>query len=471
MKIGVIGAGPAGVSAAYRLAKGGAEVDLYEASGDVGGLARSITLWNQRVDLGPHRFFSSDPRVNELWLELAGRDYAMVDRLTRIFYKNRFFHYPLKPFNAFLNLGPVASVICVLSYLRQKIQPTPEDGTFENWVVGRFGRELFTIFFKTYSEKLWGISCKELDAEFAAQRIKKLSLWEALKNAFFGGKGNKHKTLVDQFAYPLEGTGMIYERMAEFVRKNKGKVLLNTPVQRVITEGGRATAIELENGEVHRYDHIVSSMPITLLVNRLPEVPDAIRQAASKLRFRNTVLVYVKVEASGLFPDNWLYVHSANLQMGRMTNFRNWVPQLYNDEKATILVLEYWCYDEDAFWSKSDAELIELARRETRITGLVGKAEITEGHVHRIHRCYPVYDHGYKDRLKPVEDYLGAIPGLSVIGRYGAFKYNNQDHSILMGIFAAENILDNAGHNLWEINTDYEYQESSRITKTGLTRD
>jgi protoporphyrinogen oxidase len=471
MKVGVIGAGPAGVSAAYLLAKGGAEVELFEASGDIGGLARSINLWNQKVDLGPHRFFSSDPRVNELWLEVAGRDYEMVDRLTRIFYKNKFFFYPLKPFNAFLNLGPIESLLCVLSYFKEKLKPTPEDGTFESWVTSRFGRKLFTIFFKTYSEKLWGISCKELDAEFAAQRIKKLSLWEAIKNAVFGGRGNKHKTLVDQFAYPLEGTGMIYERMAEYVRSHKGTVHLKTPVKRVITENGRAAAIELENGDVKRFDHIISSMPITLLVSRLPEVPEEVRKAASTLRFRNTVLVFVNVQADGLFPDNWLYVHSDNLEMGRMTNFRNWVPQLYKDQKSSILVLEYWCYDEDAFWTKSDEELIELAKKETRLTGLVGNAEITDGYVHRIHRCYPVYDRGYKERLTPVENYLGSIPGLSVIGRYGAFKYNNQDHSILMGIFASENILKNAGHNLWAINTDYEYQESSRITKTGLSKD
>ncbi len=470
MKVAVIGAGPAGVTAAYLLAKGGAQVDLYEASGDVGGLARSINLWNQRVDLGPHRFFSSDTRVNELWLELAQHDYEMVDRLTRIFYKNKFFFYPLKPFNALFNLGPIESVLCFLSYLKEKIKPTPDDGSFESWVTGRFGKKLFSIFFKTYSEKLWGISCKELDAEFAAQRIKKLSLWEAVKNAIFGGRGNKHKTLVDQFAYPVNGTGMIYERMADFIRSKGSRVLLNTPVHRVITESNRAVAIELEGGKTERYDHIVSSMPITLLVSRLPEVPENIKEASKKLKFRNTVLVYVEVKAKDLFPDNWLYVHSDNLLMGRLTNFRNWVPELYGKEESTIMVLEYWCYDEDEFWTRSDESLIELAKKELKSTGLIGNAEMPRGHVHRIHRCYPVYDHGYKERLKPVEDYLSTVGSLSVIGRYGAFKYNNQDHSILMGILAADNILNGKKNNLWEINTDYEYQESSKITKTGLVK-
>lgn len=470
-KVAVIGAGPAGITAAYQLAKAGVEVDLYEAGSKVGGLAKTIDLWNQKVDLGPHRFFSSDNRVNKLWLEVADGQYDMVDRLTRIYYKKKFYYYPLKPFDALKNLGVIEAASCVVSYGKERLAPTKEDGSFENWVVGRFGRRLFEIFFKTYSEKLWGISCKELDADFAAQRIKKLSLFEAIKNAFLGGKGNKHKTLVDQFAYPKGGTGMIYENMERYINSNKGKVLLNTPVKRVLTTNGTADAIELEDGSVKKYDHVISSMPISLLVTRLPEVPEKIREAANTLKFRNTILVYLNVHATELFPDNWLYVHSSDLKMGRLTNFRNWVPELYGNEKTSIMVLEYWCYDHDAMWVEKDENLIELAKKELRATGLIKDAKISDGMVHRIHRCYPVYDNGYKDRLKPVESYLSSIKNLSVIGRYGAFKYNNQDHSILMGLLAAENILEGKNHNLWDINTDYEdYQESSVITKTGLEK-
>lgn len=469
MKIGIIGAGPAGITAAYELAKAGVAVDLYEAGPDVGGLAKSLDLWDQRVDLGPHRFFSSDRKVNELWLEVAGKDYAMVDRLTRIYYKKKFYFYPLKPFDALFNLGLFQAFLCVLSYLKEKISPTKEDGTFESWVVNRFGRRLFEIFFKTYSEKLWGISCKELDADFAAQRIKKLSLFEAVKNAVFGGGGKKHKTLVDQFAYPLRGSGMVYENMRDYINANKGRVILKTPVKRVLTENSKAYAIELESGEIHAYDHIISSMPISLLVTRLPEVPQNIKTLASSLKFRNTILVYLHVQAVDLFPDNWLYVHSADLQMGRLTNFRNWVPEIYGKEKSSILVLEYWCYDEDSLWTDSDETLIELAKTELQKTGLVKDAVIDKGHVYKISKCYPVYEMGYRKKLVPVEEYLTSIDNLSVIGRYGAFKYNNQDHSILMGILAAENILKDAKHNLWDINTDYEnYQEASVITATGL---
>lgn len=469
MKVAVIGAGPAGMTAAYELAKTGAEVHVYEASGRVGGMARSFELWGQIVDLGPHRFFSSDARVNRLWLEVVGRDYQMVDRLTRIYYKGRFFHYPLKAFDALGNLGLLEAATCVLSYGKERLSPTRPDGSFETWVVSRFGRRLFEIFFKTYSEKLWGISCADLDADFAAQRIKKLSLYEAIKNAVLGGKGNKHKTLVDQFAYPTRGTGMVYERMAEAVRSRGGAVHLRSPVKRVLMEGRRAVGVELETGENATYDHVVSSMPISTLVGRLPEAPEEVLQAARRLTFRNTILVYLKIEGSQLFPDNWLYVHSSDLKMGRVTNFRNWVPTLNGAETSTIVALEYWCYDSDAIWREDDAALIGRAREEMRATGLVGDAEISAGHVERVPRCYPVYSRGYKAHLKPVEEYLRTLTHLSVIGRYGAFKYNNQDHSILMGMLAAENIAQGGTHDLWQINTDYDdYQEEAVITATGL---
>ncbi len=471
MKVAVIGAGPAGVTAAYELVKRGVKVDLYEASDRVGGMARTLDLWNQKIDIGPHRFFSNDNRINKIWLEVADKDYKMVDRMTRIYYKKKFFYYPLKAFNALFTLGPFKASMCMLSYFKEKIKPTPDDGSFENWVTNRFGRRLFEIFFKTYSEKLWGISCKELDSDFAAQRIKKLSLFEAIKNALFAGRGNKHKTLVDQFAYPIEGTGMIYERMAQYVRDNGSQVHMNTPVQSVHTVNGQAKSLTLENGEVIAYDFIVSSMPLTLLVNRLPEVPSAVKTAVNNLKFRDTIIVYLKVDAVDLFPDNWLYVHSPDLEMGRVTNFCNWVPEINNNEKSTILALEYWCYrDEDQIWKDDDQKLIELAKKEIRHTGLIKDAKITDGHVFKIPRCYPVYKKGYKTQLEPVETYLKTLKNLAVIGRYGAFKYNNQDHSILMGYLAAKDIAEGKDKvDLWQINTDYDsYQESSVITETGL---
>lgn len=468
-RVVVIGAGPAGLTAAYELSKAGYAVDVFEAGPQVGGLSKSIELWGQTVDLGPHRFFSTDSRVNKLWLEVAQGRYRMVDRLTRIYYNNKFFYYPLKPFDALRKLGVVETIKCIGSYSFQQLKPLPENGTFENWVINRFGRRLFEIFFKTYSEKLWGISCADLDSDFAAQRIKKLSLFEAIKNAFIATKQTKHKTLVDQFAYPLQGSGMIYNSMQEYIDKNGGKVYLNSPIRRVLTTGNKVDGIELESGEVREYEHVISTMPITLLVSKIKNVPEEVLNKVSGLRFRNTILVYLKVDAEDLFPDNWLYIHSKDLQVGRITNFRNWVPELNRDQKSSILALEFWCNDDDPLWKEKDEVLIDMAKKELEATGLNKSAAISDGYVYRILRCYPVYEKGYKEKLVPVQEFLSGFSNLSVIGRYGAFKYNNQDHSILMGILAAENISKGAAHNLWEINTDYEdYQEATVISKSGL---
>jgi protoporphyrinogen oxidase len=465
MSVAVIGAGPAGITAAYELAKGGMQVEVFEAGDAVGGMARTIELWGQKVDLGPHRFFSTDDRVNHLWFEVAGEDYHPVDRLTRIYYRNRFFHYPLQAGNALRNMGLLQAARCTASYLREKIAPTcstEEAEDFESWVVGRFGRRLFEMFFKSYSEKLWGIPCRELDADFAAQRIKKFSLGEAIKSALGLSRG-KHKTLVDQFAYPTGGTGMIYERMAREICRHGGKVHLQRPVRRVLHSGGRVDGLVLADGERRPFEHVISTMPLTLLVRGLGDLPPAVRDAVDSLSYRNTILVYLLADGVDLFPDQWLYVHSPDLLVGRVTNFRNWVPELYGDARTSILTLEYWCNRDDAFWEKSDGELVALAGEDIDKTGLVAKASVLDGHVIRLARSYPVYRRGYRDHLAKVVAYLERFQGLTAIGRYGAFKYNNQDHSILMGILAAENILDGRNHLLWTINTDYEsYQEAGR---------
>lgn len=471
MRVAVIGAGVAGLTTAYSLSKSNCQVDVFESDGKVGGMAGTITLWNQRVDIGPHRFFSNDKRVNDLWLEVVGDDYEMVNRLTRIYYDNKFYKYPLRIGNTLSNLGIMEASRCLFSYLKQKFIAPKQDGSFEDWVQSKFGARLFSIFFKTYSEKLWGIPCNELDSDFAAQRIKKLSLYEAIRNAAYKGRGNKHKTLVDQFAYPLGGTGMVYERMARLIQQSGNRIYLNTPVYRVVNYKGRALGIELEDGTFKEYDHIVSTMPYTLMVKTLTEVPDEITALAKKLTFRNTVIVYLLINGTNIFPDNWLYIHSTELSMGRVTNFSNWVPDICNNEQKTILAIEYWCNHNSELWSSKDQDFIRLASTEIAKTGLVEPALIEDGYVYRINKCYPVYKKGYKEILNPINDFVSTIENLSVIGRYGSFKYNNQDHSILMGLKAAENIVVKAKHNLFEINTDYEnYQESYVITETGLQK-
>lgn len=469
-KVAIIGAGPAGITCAYQLVKQGVKVDLYETSDRVGGLSKTIDLWGQRVDLGPHRFFSEDTRVNSLWLELAGNDYRMVNRLTRIYYNTKLYQYPLKAFDVFSKLGFVSSAICVLSYINEKINPTKQNGTFENWVIKRFGKRMFQIFFKSYSEKLWGIKCSELDADFAAQRIKKFSLGEAVKKAM--GIGSvQHKTLVDQFAYPNEGTGMIYERMQKYIDENGGSVKCNTSIKRVHKINNEVKGVVLQNDEIIQYDHVVSTMPITQLLKQWQDTPNDILAFANKLSFRNTILVYLNLEGTDLFPDNWIYVHSDEVKTGRITNFRNFVPEISREQKTTIVAMEYWCSNNDSLWNSSDDFIVELGKKEFNLLNLAKEVNVLNGYVYKIQNCYPIYNLKYKDHLKPIENYLSGIENLSVIGRTGSFKYNNQDHSILMGIMTAENILQNTNHNLWDINTDYDnYQERSEINATGLVK-
>lgn len=474
MKIAIIGAGPAGLTAGYELSKKNQDVTVhvYEAGSRVGGMCKTISLWDTKVDIGPHRFFSYDNRVNKLWLEVVGKDYKMVNRTTRIYYRKKFFFYPIKPVDALIKIGPIEAMASLFSYLWEKVSPTKLDNSFETWVQNRFGNKLYTLFFKTYSEKLWGIDCKELDSDFAAQRIKKLSLGEVIINALnvFKSK-NKHKTLVDQFAYPIGGTGMVYDKMAEKILNNNSsnKIFFNTPIKSCKVENGTVKGILLSDDSFVEYDAVISTMPLTKLVLNIPNVPAEIINKTKELSFRHTIIVYLKVEAVDLFPDNWLYVHSPELKLGRITNFRNWIPDLYGTNNFTVLALEYWCNDQDEFWKWDDQKYIQLAKEELIKTSLNKNAVISDASVYKIPNCYPVYRIGYKEVLRPIVDYLKTIKNLYPIGRYGSFKYNNQDHSILMGKLVSEILLDKANHDLWEVNTDYEvYQESTVINETGL---
>lgn len=472
MEAFIIGAGPAGLTAAYQLSRCGLDVCVLEADATVGGMARSIKLWGQTVDVGPHRFFSSDRVVNELWLDVVGCDYAMVKRQTRILYQGRLFKYPLEAFDALGKMGLLKAVDCLVSYGMELSSPTTQDGSFEAWVCSRFGRKLFETFFKSYSEKLWGISCRELDADFAAQRIKKFSLLAAVKGAFSAKSQKKHRTLVDEFAYPTGGTGMIYERMAEEVQKHGGRVCLNTPVHRVLLERGKVAGIELRSGERHACDHVISTMPLTGLVMQLGDAPPEVLDACRQLQFRNTILVYLEILNGNPFADNWIYVHSPDLQFGRVTNFRNWVPQICGTSPHTILAMEYWCNPDDPMWKESEASLVSRAQDEIIKSGLVeSRSQLGRSFIFRVPKCYPVYRRGYQTHLQIIKDYLATISGLQVVGRYGSFKYNNQDHSILMGLRAAENILYAKANDLWSVNSDYEtYQEACTITETGLVK-
>lgn len=460
-KIIVIGAGPAGLSAAYKLSQQGCEVEVYEAGNHTGGLARSFELWGQIVDCGPHRFFSTDKIVNDFFKEVVKDDFVSVNRLTRIYYRNRFFYYPLKISNVLINIGLFGVVQILSSYFFQRLSPIKNPETFEDWVVNKFGRKLFNIFFKNYSEKLWGIPCSRIDADWAAQRIKKFSLIEAVKHALLGDPGKKHKTLVDQFAYPNYGTGSIYQKMKVSIEQWGGKVYMNQPVERVLlNDKNEVIGIRLKSGEERVADEVISTMPLTLMVKGMKDVPAEVQQACDSLFYRNTILVYVEVDDTQLFPDNWIYVHSPDVMHGRITNFRNWSPKLYGDKQTTILCLEYWCFNEDEIWKAEQDYFAPLAEKELRKLALIKpEMKVLNTHVVKLPRCYPVYETGYMKHVTVIKNYLDQFKNLRVIGRYGAFKYNNQDHSMLMGLLAAREIISGKKENLWAINTDSEYQE------------
>jgi protoporphyrinogen oxidase len=465
MRVAIIGAGPAGLTAGYKLQQSGIDVEIFEASPHLGGLARSIDLWGHKVDLGPHRFFSQNAQVNAFWHEMAEHKYRSVNRRTRIYYRKRFFEYPLEISDILTKMDLGDLIASLLSWLkaRSRRQPQASDGvSFETWIVSRFGQHLFNMFFKSYTEKLWGIPCSELDADFAAQRIKGFSLGGAIAAALSLGKG-RHRTLVDRFDYPTQGCGAVYETMARRIVANGGKIHLNRGVKRVVAVDRTVTGLELADGAtLEGFAHVVSTMPLTLMAEKLPSVPDRVLQAIRKLRYRNTILVYLKVESASLFSDQWVYVHEPDVSVGRVTNFRNWVPELYGDLNSTVLALEFWCDATDAIWRSADQDLIDLGASELRQIGLIADAPVMAGHVVRVARSYPVYSAGYRDHLRPLVEFLRSFKNLWPIGRYGAFKYNNQDHSIFMGLLAAENIAEGSSHDLWGVNSDYDkYQEAA----------
>ena len=464
-KIAIIGAGPAGLTAGYQLIKKNFDVDIYEAQNFPGGMSASIDLWGNKVDLGPHRFFSSDINVNKFWLEIIENDYQMVSRKTRIYYQKKFFNYPLKPLNALGKLGILTSIQCLLSYLKTFFYKKKKIINFEQWVTLKFGKKLFQIFFKDYSEKLWGIPCTKLSADFAAQRIKKFSLGEAIKAVFSKNK-KKHKTLVDEFAYPNHGTGFFYNKLATKFTAMGGKVFYNTKIKKIVHTENQVE-LYLDNKK-ENYNYLISSMPIHNLVENL-QPSNEVRNSLNELQFRNTLLVYVKVDKKNLFDDQWLYINSKDIKSGRVTNFNNW-GQNQNNE-FTILCFEYWFDHKDEIWEKKDMESIQkLVSQDCEILGFFEKNKILEIKIVPINNCYPIYDISYKEHLKKIKLFLNKFENIFAIGRYGSFKYNNQDHSILMGLMVEKKITEDKEINLWDINTDYEFQEQAIITQTGLQK-
>jgi protoporphyrinogen oxidase len=484
----IIGGGPAGLTAAVELGRLGVPATVLERDRLVGGIARTESYKGYRFDIGGHRFFTKIGEVEKFWHDLLGAEFITRPRISRIFYQGKFYDYPLKPMNALSNLGIPTAIAAVWSYGQSQLFPYPREDTFEEWVSNRFGKKLYRIFFKTYTEKVWGIPCSEIRSEFAAQRIQGLSLPVAIWNMFFGpGKGKDVvKTLIEQFEYPRFGPGMMWERAAQFVADHGGEVRLQTDVITVRHAGGRATEVVTRsagpdpvrgNGAVRAHtetvtgDAFISSMPISELINKLdPPPPPEVVAAAKGLSYRDFISVVIIVKQPSLFPDNWIYIHSPEVRVGRIQNFKNWSPDMVPDPQMTALGLEYFSTEGDDLWRMDDAALIELGKREMDAIGLVNTADVVDGTVVRQLKAYPVYNGTYAGYLTTLKDYLAGFTNLQTVGRNGLHKYNNQDHSMLTAMLAVRNLLGER-HDLWNVNTERSYHEEIRIPHDALSTD
>ena len=459
----IIGAGPSGLTAANELVKGGVSPTVLEQGDKVGGLARTEEYKGYRFDLGGHRFFTKVEEIRKLWEEMLGDDVRTVPRQSRIYHDGQFFDYPLHFFETMSKLGLAESARILGSYFRARLRPSFPEDTFEQWVTNRFGRRLYETFFEAYTEKLWGIPCDQIQADWAMQRIRGLSLTAAISNALFGTDGSK--SLIKEFYYPVRGPGMMWERFADAVQTGGGRVRLNAEVLRLNRDGGRIRTLTVrsggETGEVAA-EQVISSMPLTSLAARIdPPSPPDVAQAAAALSHRAFVLVGLILDRAELFSDNWIYVNSPEVKVGRIQNFKNWSPAMVPDPSKTALGMEYFCGEGDEIWSASDAELSDLASRELAALGLAEREDVIDSLVLRQKEAYPVYDIGYREALQVVRRFVGSFENLQTIGRGGMHRYNNQDHSMLTGILAARNLLGES-HDLWEVNGDESYHEAGR---------
>ena len=471
-RVVIIGAGPAGLTAAYELGKAGTPVVVLEREPQVGGLAKTINHEGFRFDIGGHRFYTKVAAADRVWREvLPPADFLRRKRLSRIFYDNKFFDYPLRAPSVVFRLGLWQGSLILLSYLRARLRPHKSELTFEQWVTNRFGRRLYNLFFKPYTEKVWGIPCSEITAEWAAQRIKGLSLVSVVRDFLLGqpdggGKGAVVKSLIDEFDYPRLGPGMMWEQMAELVGEQGGRVRKGASVERIRWTRGRVESVEIKTAggvETLRGTHFISSMPLRELVARLAPAPPAeVAAAARSLQYRDFLTVALVVNRREVFPDNWIYIHDPRVKLGRVQNFKNWSADMVPDQNKTCLGLEYFCFKGDGLWSMADDELVELGKRELAQLGLVSADEVEGGTVVRVPQAYPVYDSTYKQSLATLRRFFDRLPNLQLVGRNGMHRYNNQDHSMLTAMLAVKNIQ-GASHDLWEVNAEGEYHEEIKV--------
>jgi len=467
-----IGAGPAGLTAAYRLSRSGVPVTVLERDPVyVGGISRTEHYKGFRFDVGGHRFFSRSQEIEDLWDQILGDQLIKRPRKSRILYRGKLFDYPLRALDALKNLGLPESTRCMISYFKARLFPIRNPQTFEEWVTNQFGRRLYTIFFKTYTEKVWGMKCQEISADWAAQRIKGLSLgtavWKAVVPGWLRRTSQTPKTLIEFFRYPRLGPGQMWESAAEQITDAGGKVLLGMNVQSLVhdpeTGTWTVTAVDSEGGQ-HEFhaDHVISSAAIKELAEYLqPRLPEAVLTAARALRYRDFLTVALIVRDVDCFDDNWIYIHDSSVKVGRIQNFKSWSPHMVPDPELNCLGLEYFCFKGDGTWNSRDEDLIRLADEELIHLGLVSPGHVIDGKVIRQAAAYPVYDEDYEERVALFQSWLERhMPGLHLVGRNGMHKYNNQDHAMMTALLTAENIM--AGEKLWDVwrvNQDADYHE------------
>jgi protoporphyrinogen oxidase len=464
----IIGAGPAGLTAGAELVENGFQVRILEKDPEfVGGISRTARYKNYRFDIGGHRFFSKSSEITAWWRRRLPDDFIQVHRMSRIFYGGKFYDYPLRAFNALSNLGLWTSGLCLLSYLQSQIFPIQPEKSFADWVSNRFGRRLFRIFFKTYTEKVWGMPCEEISADWAAQRIKGLSLLKAIWYALLpqrkkSGSGVV-KTLIDQFEYPRLGPGMMWEKTRDDLLRAGANIEMGLSAVKIHREGRRVLSITSENKQGGQQtwvsDAFIVSMPLQETVLKMePALPEPVVAAAKRLRYRDFLTVALMVKKTALFPDNWIYVHDPKVKLGRIQNFNNWSPEMVPTTDTTCLGLEYFCFEGDGLWTMSDQALIELGKKELEQLGLVHSSEVFDGCVVRMPKSYPVYGPGYQADVDLIRAELEKMENIQAVGRNGLHKYNNQDHSMMTALLAARN-LNGASYNVWKVNTDAEYHE------------
>jgi protoporphyrinogen oxidase len=459
----IVGAGPAGLTAGYLLSKEGVRTTILEADDIVGGLSRTARYKEFRFDIGGHRFFTKFEPVQALWEEILGDEFISVPRLSRIFYDGTFFDYPLKAGNALRGLGLINALIIVASFIKWRSRPYPIEENFEQWVTNRFGKRLFEVFFKTYTEKVWGVPCTEIRAEWAAQRIQNLSLEKAILNAIaLNKRSTTIKTLINEFQYPRLGPGEMWEICREQIVEMGNDVLLQHRISAIETCSNRAVAVRAHTPDGERRftaDHVISSAPLRTLVDMLePAAPPDVKAAAGGLRYRDFLTVSLILGRDKLFRDNWIYIHSPGVRVGRIQNFNNWSQALVPVPGKTCLGLEYFCFQGDGLWTSTDAELIDLATRELEQLGLASASDVEDGTVVRMPKAYPIYDSHYRGHLDAIRAHIDPICNLHTVGRNGMHKYNNQDHSMLTSMMTLWNMR-GAAHDVWAVNTDFDYHE------------